>query len=576
MPSKRAIAGGLAAAVLCGPLVTGAGAQDASPAAATFEPLQSISREAYAEQLFSAFPMEEPGVEGGEVIWAELSDISSVNPLLGADDPTNPFLGLVFESLQATSPVDGQPVPGLADRWERAADGVTYTFYLNPDAKWHDGVDFTAEDVAFSLEAQLNPDTGSQYTATVDAAVASYRVIDENTFEVVSDGPRANFLFDLIVPIVPKHVWEGVPFAEWAEDPGSTGQDPSRVVGTGPFRFVEWVQGDYARLERNPDYWDTVSGRVPTIERLTMQVFPDETTVVQALRTGQVDFYDGIPPAEVEGLQSDPALSLVTYPTFDFNFYAYNLDPEKTPLFQEREVRQALFQAIDRQAVIDNIYLGFGEVAAGTQSILSPAYAPESIENTFPFDLEAARALLEGAGWVDGNGDGVREKDGQELRFEMMYTEGVATYEQLVPYLQQQWREVGAEMTPTPVPFPTLLEAINQTHDFDVVLLGFSWTADPDQKAMFACDQYEGGFNMMRYCNPAYDELALPADRELDRDARVRVLIEASAIAWSDLPVGIYRFSERVAGSTARLHNFYPLDYAYYIWSMPFVWIEQP
>ncbi len=511
---------------------------------ATYEVQTSISREEYARQMLEAYPMEEPASQGGEVIWGELSDLSTVNPMVAADEPSNPFLyTLIYESLTSTSPVNGQPVPGLADRWERAADGVTYTFHLNQDAKWHDGTDFTAEDVRMSLDAQLDPATGSQYTSTVDAAVASYRVVDENTFEVVSDGPRAAFLFDFILPIMPRHLWESVPHDQWAQDPGSTGQDPSRVVGTGPFRFVEWVQGDHATVERNDQYWDTVSSRVPTLDRFTMQVFPDETTLVQAIRTGDVDFYDDIPPAEIEGLQTTEGITVETFDTFDFSYFAYNMDPEKTPLFQEKEVRQALFQALDREAIIESIFLGYGEVAVGTQSLLSPAYAPESIENTYPFDLEAAGQLLEQAGWTDGDGDGVVEKDGNPLRFEMIYTEGVATYEQLVPYMQQQWREIGVEMTPNPVPFPTLLDAFNETHEFDVVLLGFSWVADPDQKAMFACDQYEGGFNASRYCNPAYDELAYAADRELNPETRLQMLIEASAIAWDDLPIGIYRFA---------------------------------
>ena len=568
----------LASATIGISAVAGIAAQEATPAAspmaATFEPVTSITREEYAQQLYAAFPMQEPEAEGGQILWGEISDISTVNVMLGADQPTNPFNSLIFEALTSTSPVDGQPVPGLADSWDRAADGVTYTFYLNEDAAWHDGTDFTADDVIFSLEAQLNPETGSQYTSTVDAAVASYRKVDDNTVEIVSDGPRAAFLFDLILPVVAKHIWEDVPASEWATDPGSTGQDPSRVVGTGPFKFVEWVQGDHATIERNPDYWDTVSGREPVVDRVTLQVFPDDTTLIQAVRTGQVDFYADVPPAEVAGLQSDPALNVQTFPTFDFGFYYMNLDPEKTELFQDKRVREALFRSLDRDAIIGSIFQGLGEVAVGTQSLLSTAYAPDRIENAYEYDLEAARALLDEAGWVDGDGDGIREMDGQPFSFGMTYTEGVGTYEQLVPYMQQQFREIGVDMQPNPVPFPTLLDAINETHDFDMALLGFSWVADPDQKAMFACDQYEGGFNAGRYCNPAYDELAYGADRELDPERRLEMLIEASQIVWDDLPIGIYRFGEDTAASTTRLANFYPVDYTYAIWSLPWAFLS--
>jgi len=576
---------GRVAAVALASLVTGLGgiagvvAQEASPQASplagTFEPVRSISREEYARELFATYPMEEPAQEGGQIIWGESTDISTVNPILGADQPTNPFLGLIFESLTSTSPVDGQPVPGLADAWERGPDGVTYTFSLNKDARWHDGTDFSADDVVFSLDAQLNPETGSQYTSSLDAAVASYRKVDADTVEIVSDGPRANFLFDLVTPMVPKHVWEGVAAAEWATDPGSTGQDPTRVIGTGPFRFVEWVQGDHATVERNADYWDTVSGRVPAIDRLTLQVFPDQTTLVQALRTGQIDVVPDAPPAELANLQADPNLAVSVFPTFDFGFYYMNLDPERTELFQDKRVREALFRSLDRQAIIDNIFLGLGEVAVGTQSLLSNAYAPDRIENAYEYDPEAARALLDEAGWVDGDGDGIRERDGQPFTFAMNYAEGVATYEQLVPYMQQQFRDIGVDMQPEPIPFPTLLDIINTSHDFEMVLLGFSWVADPDQKAMFACAEYEGGFNAGRYCNQAYDELAYASDRELDAERRNEMLIEASQIVWDDLPIGILRFGEDVAASTARMVNFHPTDYAYTTWSMPWVFLAE-
>lgn len=585
IPRRRFTASALALAATSAVSLSGgrpALAQDATPAtgatpqaSGSYPPLVSMTRQAYADALFAAFPMSEPAVEGGQVIWGNVSDLSTTNAMLGADDPTNPVLSLVFESLLSTSPIDGQPVPGLADSWERAEDGVTYTFQLNPAATFHDGEPVTAEDVVFSLDTQLNPDTGSQYTSTVAAAVASYRAIDDHTIEIVSEGPRANFLFDLIAPVMPKHIWESVPAGEWAADPGSTGQDPSRVVGSGPFKFVEWVQGDHVTLERNEDYWDTVAGKVPTIERFTMQVYPDETTMVQALRTGQIDWIDDAPPAEVEGLVAADGLTVTMFPTFDFGFYFMNMDPEKTPLFQDRPVREALFRALDRQAIVDNILLGLGEVAVGTQSLLSAAYAPDRIENRYEFDLDAARALLDEAGWVDGDGDGIREKDGVPLQFEMTYTEGVNTYEQLVPYMQQQWREIGVDMQPNPVPFPTLLDLVITTHDFQMALLGFNWVADPDQKAMFACDQYEGGFNAGRYCNPAYDELAYAADRELDAERRLEMLIEASQIVWEDLPVGIINFGQDASVNTTRMQNFHPNDYTAQVWSMPWVWLEQ-
>ena len=132
--------------------------------------------------------------------------------------------------------------------WEIAPDGRTYTFHLNKNAKWHDGTDITAEDVQFSFDALANPDLGSSYSSNFLDATESWRVIDEHTFEVVAKEPLFTFLYELHSVVVPKHIWESVPISEWRTDGGATGQDPSRVVGSGPWKFQEWRQGESITL----------------------------------------------------------------------------------------------------------------------------------------------------------------------------------------------------------------------------------------------------------------------------------------------------------------------------------------
>src|SRR5262249_23729240 len=144
------------------------------------------------------------------------------------------------EYLVAVSPIDGQFVPGLADAWEIANDGKTYTFHLNRKAHWHDGQPFTANDVIFSFRAQSDQATGTQFQSSFVNAVESFRKLDADTVEIVATDVFAPvvFLGNTLTAIVPKHIWGKTPFADWATDPGSTGKDPNRVVGTGPFRFV--------------------------------------------------------------------------------------------------------------------------------------------------------------------------------------------------------------------------------------------------------------------------------------------------------------------------------------------------
>lgn len=554
------------------------GAQDATPASGaspmaggTGQVVKSITREEYRAQIDANYTLAE-GQPGGQVLLGGATDIKTVNGMLGSDSPTLDYTAFIHETLFGTSIIDGSPVPLLADSWEIAADGKTYTFYLNPDATWHDGTPFTADDVVFSIDAQLNPETGSEYTTGNADVIESYRAIDEKTVEVVSVDPIVSFLYgDFYVPIVPKHIWEGV--TSWAEDPGSTGQDPARVVGTGPMKFLEWVQGDHLTLVRNDDYYDTITSKVPYIDELTYQVLPDDVSEVQALKTGEIDIIERVSAPQVEEVKNSEGLAIITYDTFDFGWYGYNLDPAKTTLFQDVEVRQALIHALDRDAINENIYLGYGETAIGTQATLSPSYAPEEITNKYEFDPEKAVQLLESAGWVEGEG-GVREKDGQALSFALTYPSGTSTTDQMVAFIQESWAAVGAEVELNGIPFDELVTVLTETHDYDIILLGFSWGPSGNQDIMFGCASYEGGFNTMRYCNEEYDRLHQEMIREFDDERRREMQIQLSNMVNDDAPIGIIRFTIANTGHNVRLKNYYANDFGF-LWSIPWVYIQE-
>jgi peptide/nickel transport system substrate-binding protein len=371
--------------------------------------------------------------------------------------------------------------------------------------------------------------------------------------------------------IVPKHIWEGVAPADWPNDPGSTGQDPSRVVGTGPFKFVEWRQGESVTLAKNPDYWDPMA--IPVIDENVMTILPDPATEVEALKAGEIDIMETIPAAQTEDVQNTEGLEVAIFPNLSFSFYGFNLDPEKTTLFQDKEVRQALFIAIDKESIKENIYLGYGEVPRGTQPVLSFAYDAEAIEDPFEFDPDRARELLASAGWEDTDGDGIVEKDGQPLSFTLITSSGGgAVIDQLLAELQQRWRDIGVEMQPSLIEFPALVEIITNTYDFDVAMLGFNWDATGGQGAVFATESYGNAFNFMKYSSEEFDALEAQQLRELDPEKRKQLLIEQSKIVWEDQPVGIFRFGTDRTGFSSRVKNYFPNGYGQY-WSYPWVWI---
>jgi peptide/nickel transport system substrate-binding protein len=542
-------------------------AQDSTPTASG-EPTRSLTREEYTTQLVEELGYTEPETPGGTFIDSNTSDIQTVHPFLAEEATSLSIAGLIFEQLIGGDVRTGQPSPtGLADSWEIAPDGVTYTFHLNEEAKWHDGVDITADDVEFSLDALANPDTGSVYTGTFVDSVESWRAIDDNTFEVVAKEPLFTLLYDIVAYIVPKHIWESVPVAEWRNDPGATGADPSRVIGSGPFKFQEWRQGESVTLVRNDDYY----GKVPYIETYTLRIWPDQTAVVNALLNDEIDAA-ALEPSDIAGVEGTPGIQVTHYPTRGFSYYEFNLDPEVTTKWQDKRVRQAFLYALDRESIVNDILLGYAEVAQGTQPVVSYAYAPDRITTKYNYDPEKARSLLAEAGWTDSNGDGVVDKDGDSLSFEFLYPAGSPTSDQLVAYMQDAWAAIGVEATPRSLEFSALIEATTTDPSFEIALYGFSWDATFIQDAMFGCDQYQVGFNDMKYCNPDLDAINDEAKRTFDEEARRELLIEASNIVNEEQPVAVLHFSQAHAAYGDRLQNFIPSTWGV---DLTYVWIQQ-
>jgi peptide/nickel transport system substrate-binding protein len=530
----------------------------------------TLTREEFRVTLEQAFPMETAANTGGSIVLGSNGDISTTNPLLASDSTTINLLGQVFEPLLGASPIDGRPVPGLADSWTVSDDGLTFTFTLNATARWHDGADVTAEDVAFSFDAVLNPNLNSQYRSQVREVVASYRVVDADTFEITATDRFVTFLYNApgSVFIIPKHIWESVPVEQWSFDGGSTGEDLARVVGTGPFVFKAWEQGQRVTIAKNPNHYDTV----PNVDELVMVVQPETDTLVRSLEAGDVDLIEILPAPDTERIQNTAGLTVSVYDIYSVTYFVMNLDESREPALADPRVRQALLQAIDRQSITDNTFFGFGEAAVGTQPPLSPAYDPAQLQPYYPYDPAAAQQRLAEAGWADTDDDGTVDQNGQDLTLSIMYVGGDATVEQMLSYMQEAWNEIGVDVDLENVAGELLQQRLFDG-DFDMSLVAINLTPDGGQGLLFTCEAAETGFNFGRYCNPDFDSLEDQQLREFDPEQRTQLLIQQQQIIAQDLPVGPVRFGVARTGYSTRIHNFHPNGYGF-LWSLPFVWVD--
>lgn len=576
--SRRAfIRGAVAAGLSAGSasMLAGSVGAQSTPAASPVSGggTSSISRDEYLAQLRDEFGWEEPGSTGGQVIMINTGDIQTLNPNIASDIASSHIHYQTFSRLCFDSAIDGSQRPDLADSWDVSDDGLVYTFHLNPDARFHDGEPVTAEDVVFSFDSVLDETSLSVRRSDLLQVVDSYRAVDDHTFEMTAKDTFATTLIKSakLVAIVPKHIWEPIPFADWGSAPGSTGSDPAQVVGSGPFKFSEWVENDHVSIVRNDDYF--VPEMVPTIDTFTLRVTPEASSALQTLITGETDIAE-VPTPQVETLQEgNPELTITAYDTTKFSYLGFNMDPERSPLFVDIPVRQAMMHALDRELVAEEILMGYSIRADGTQTPLSSAYDPSQTTTIYDYDPDKARQLLDEAGWVEGD-DGVREKDGERFSFELLFQQGQQSYEQMVTYFQQAWGEIGIEMNPVEQPITTLLDSAN-ARTFQALLLDFVWFVDGDQGSLFRCDALPpNGFNQVGYCNEEFDRLNDEQLLELDVDRRNQLLIDQSNIANDEVAIGMLFFDQAIVANQPRLHNYRPNGYGL-LASLPFVWVEE-
>lgn len=514
--------------------------------------------------------LEDPKVTGGDLIDLQTADVATLNPILRQDGNSWQITCKVYESLVFADPLTGAFVPQLADSWEMSADGMRWRFHLAQGVTFHDGTPLTVEDVLFSFAASVDGSGLAPNKATIDSVLASAEKIDDSTIELTAKFPSSAFLFQTatLVPIVPKHIWESVPFAQWGSAPGSTGQDPTKVIGTGPFTFVEWVQNDHVTLQKNARYWN--AEWTPVIDRYIRRV----GGTFQTFLTGEGDI-TALAPADAVTVQKEHTdFSVWPVGIAGFWFYMTNLDATHTPLFTDVRTRQALYHAIDRQLLVDKVLLGFGKVVDSYAQVpAAPGYAPDQMETVYDYDVDKAKALLADAGWIAGS-DGVLVLDGNPFSFSILFDETDPASEQLVTYVQQAWGDLGIKVEASPMPFPSIIDALNR-RDYQMIYTGFGYyAADGNTGLLFRTDAaYPAGYNMAFYSNPEFDRLDDEQLRELDPEKRRSLLIEQSNVVNNDAPWGLISYMQTITGTHPRVHNYIPtgIDTT---WTVLKVWID--
>ncbi|MEB2286915.1 MAG: ABC transporter substrate-binding protein [Anaerolineae bacterium] len=356
----------------------------------------------------------------------------------------------VYDTLIYRHPQTMDFVPGLAERWEMAPDGLSWTFALRRDVTFHDGTSFNAQAVAANLDRITNPELASGKALALLGPYTGYTVVDDFTIMLHLSEPYAPLLDGL------SQVYLGMASpAALREYSKNTYQ--WHQVGTGPYRLEEIVPGDRIILRRNPEYaWGPVFYAEATdqsVDTVEFRFYTDPATRSLALESDAVQMIGELLPTDVELLLGNTQLRVlrVPIPGLPQQFF---FNTKRAPT-DELAVRQALLYATNRTEIVDAVFQGQSPVAHGPLTATTPFYDP-AVEALYPFDPTFAQSLLLGAGYGDSDNDGIWDRGGEPLRLTMIFPSWNQTPE-VAQLIQSEWRDIGIEVELIRVPdFPTL------------------------------------------------------------------------------------------------------------------------
>jgi peptide/nickel transport system substrate-binding protein len=469
-------------------------------------------------------------------------------------DTLNPFIGWQNQDYEIWSinysflfgfGVSDKPTLDLAAEYPTkengglSADGKVWTIKIRPDLKWSDGEPLTADDVAFTYNYIVKNDMYAFSIGTT--GIEEARVVDPLTVEIVCAEPKADLL-RIWIPILPEHIWAGVP-------PGKAGRDyvnQTPIVGTGPFRCVEFKKGGYVRMAANPDYYRGA----PHIDEIVFQTYQNPDTMTADLEAGTIDAAQGVPQAQFDKLSRTEGLEAVAYNYRNWDYLCMNCYEGAGSLgarvLRDERFRRALNWAIDREKLAA---VAWGGRAAPGTTILPPGqwvdpdyhWEPPA-DQAYAYDPEEAGRRLDAAGYTDTDGDGRREDAGRPITLRLWADTDSVEHQSEARLIAGQLDDVGIT-TRLEIGDMGVYEAMvwnydgdDYAPDYDLFVSGWDGYFDPGQTlSTFTAAQVEG-WNEAGWVSEEYDRLCAAQAVTLDTTERQRQIWRMQEIMYEQTP----------------------------------------
>ena len=487
-------------------------------------------------------PVAVPAV-GDAIIEGTIGEASTLIPLLASDASSHAVAGQIYNGLvkyDKTLAIVGD----LAESFDISPDGLTITFHLRKGVSWHDGAPFTSRDVLYTYRVVIDPATPTAYAEDFKQ-VKTIAAPDDHTVKVTYATPFAPALASWSMNILPAHLLEGKDITK-----SLLARNP---VGTGPYRFREWVAGQKIVLEANTDYFE---GR-PYIDRYIYRIIPDSSTMYMELKAGAIDLMSLTPVQFARQTTSTDFTSRFNkyrYPSSGYVYMGYNL---RHPLFGDKRIRQAMTAAINKDELVHGVLFGMGQKAHGP--IVPGRWAYNPNVKDIAYDSQHATKLLAQAGWKEKNSDGILVKNGKTFSFTILTNQGNLQRLMTAQIIQQRLKGVGIDVKIRVVEWATFLKEFVDKGNFEVVMLGWNISQDPDMYDIWHSSKTNTGeLNFIGFKNAEVDRLLVEGRRTFDIEKRKKAYFRIQEILAEEQPYTFLYVPDALPVVSARIRGIEP------------------
>ncbi len=452
-----------------------------------------------------------------------MAEPGTLNPITATDAYASNINSHIYETLVERDRDSLEIIPQLAKRWTIAPDRKRYRFFLKKGVLWSDGVEFTADDIIYSFKVMKDPKTASAHLKVYYIDVKDVKKLDKYTVEFTYSKPYFLALeFCGGMPIIPKHIFDdGSDF--------NTHKNNRFPVGTGPYRFHRWDTGKRIVLKVNEKY----RGKLPGIRTVVYKLIAEANVALQMLKKGDIDIMSLRGIQWVRQTKSEKFRKnfyKLEYYQPSYSYIGWNA---KRDYFKSKIVRRALTHMINRQAILEKLMFGLGEIVTGNFYIFSKEYNKKITK--WVYDPELGRKLLEEEGWKDSNGDGILDREGEKFSFTFTISSGSKFAARLASILKEDFSKAGIEMKINRFEWAVFVSKLNN-RDFDAVTLGWSLGYGGDPYQLWHSSQVEKGSNFCSFVNSEADSLIERARVEFDHKKRIKMYHRFHEILHEEQP----------------------------------------